>query len=290
MVFAHQLHGCPSGIPCADGASWVEITLDLLPLVAVAAASLLYLAGWRRVRKSGAGPIDNRRLALFGGGTLLLVAVLMIPLFPTGEQSLAVHMLQHELVFFAPLLYVMARAGTGMMLGLEPHLRGAVARRLAKVTASISWLRRRDTATAILVATFTLWHIPILFDTALESTLIHGMEHLAFLAAGALYWAVIVGGRRSGRGWHGGAIASLFTMMLIGTAAGALLTFASTPVYPVASALAGQTGLDWLMDQRLAGLLMWLPPGVVMLGLASWIAASWLSADEPRATESEVAS
>ena len=33
-----------------------------------------------------------------------------------------------------------------------------------------------------------LWHVPALYDAALEHPVVHTLEHLTFAAAGLLYW------------------------------------------------------------------------------------------------------
>jgi putative membrane protein len=45
-----------------------------------------------------------------------------------------------------------------------------------------------------------------------------------------------------------------------------LLTFASQPLYATYRASSGFAGLSTLDDQQLAGLIMWLPSGLVYLG------------------------
>jgi cytochrome c oxidase assembly factor CtaG len=55
-----------------------------------------------------------------------------------------------------------------------------------------------------------------------------------------------------------------------------VLTFAAGPIYPVYAATAAAAGVDPLRDQQLAGLLMWIPGGLVYLGAACAAFVSWL--------------
>jgi cytochrome c oxidase assembly factor CtaG len=199
-------------------------------------------------------------------------------------------MTQHVVLLLAPLAFVLGHTGTALLLGLAPRQRTAVSRWMRE-SGILGWLQRltrRPVAWAVLVLTVGVWHVPPIFDAAATSEPLHALEHGSFLLAGAVYWASILGGSR--RREQASALLSIFGIMLVGTAFGALLTFASTPWYPAHAELATLAGLDWLSDQQIAGLVMWLPPSVVMLAVFLRVAASWLNAVERRSRRVEVAS
>lgn len=54
---------------------------------------------------------------------------------------------------------------------------------------------------------------------------------------------------------------------------GALLTFSRRPLYPHYAARAPELGLDVLLDQQLAGLVMWVPACLPYLAGAVWLLA-----------------
>jgi putative membrane protein len=75
--------------------------------------------------------------------------------------------------------------------------------------------------------------------------------------------------------------ACLFVTSLVGGALGALMSFSQSPWYPDYAAM-GMTGigLDPVDDQRLAGLIMWIPGGLVH-GIAALVMFyKWLKAAE----------
>ena len=75
----------------------------------------------------------------------------------------------------------------------------------------------------------------------------------------------------------------VFATALQGAALGAVLTFATHPLYPshVAGALA--FGVRPLADQRLAGLIMWVPMGAVYLVTMACLFAGWMKEMDRRA-------
>jgi cytochrome c oxidase assembly factor CtaG len=60
--------------------------------------------------------------------------------------------------------------------------------------------------------------------------------------------------------------------------------FSARPWYPLHAAGDALWGLTPLADQQLAGLIMWIPAGVVYVGAAAALFVRWMAADE-RATE-----
>jgi putative membrane protein len=73
----------------------------------------------------------------------------------------------------------------------------------------------------------------------------------------------------------------LFTTMVHTGALGALLTFSTVPWYPAYAASTPLLGFDLLEDQRLGGLIMWVPAGLAYLAVALAAAARLLQGDQP---------
>ena len=62
-------------------------------------------------------------------------------------------------------------------------------------------------------------------------------------------------------------------------ALGALLTFSATPWYSGYFASSTALGWDPLADQQLGGLIMWIPGGLIYIGVALALGAKWLDPD-----------
>lgn len=82
---------------------------------------------------------------------------------------------------------------------------------------------------------------------------------------------------------HATAQLYVFTMGLQSAALGALLTFAAMPWYPAYAERTTAWGFTPLQDQQLAGLIMWIPAGVVYLAASAFFFVIWLRAEEARA-------
>ena len=83
------------------------------------------------------------------------------------------------------------------------------------------------------------------------------------------------------RGGYLLSAACLFLTSMVEGALGALMTFSASPWYSgyAAMGLSG-IGLDPITDQRLAGLLMWIPGGLVHGAAAAALLYRWLAGSE----------
>lgn len=192
-----------AGGDAADLAShaWEAWTLPIGPVIIALVAVALYSAGWWRLRSRGRHrEASIPKAIMFAAGIALVLLALVSPLDPVGEEYLlSVHMAQHLLLGdLAPLLLVAGISGP-LALFVVPrpllraigHSRGA--RRVLRVVG--------HPATALVVWTVVTagWHLPGMFEAALENRAVHDLEHATFVLAGTLIWIHILGavpGRR----------------------------------------------------------------------------------------------
>jgi putative membrane protein len=247
--------------------SWTFDPAIVVPLVVSLA---LFAVGWRRLheRSDRGAPRLVRRARLFSSGWLVLALALVSPLHEAGERSFAAHMFEHELIMLvaAPLL-VLSEPMAVMLWAFT----GAGRRRLGSlanapvVTSPWNWLTAPVTATLIQAAALWLWHAPALFDLALASEGWHAAQHLSFLVSALLFWTAMLSRRTA----PGVSALCLVVTSIVSGALGALMAFATSPWYAGYARLGlAPLGLSPAEDQQVAGLLMWVPGGLVHAGAA----------------------
>ena len=249
-------------------------TLDPWVTVPLGLALLIFVVGWHRLsRRSN---IARPRALLFLAGWTVLTVSLVSPLHEAGERSFALHMTEHELIMLvATALFAASQAGGTLAWGLPAPLR----RRLGgswKRPLTALWRRLTEpvTATVVQAAIMWAWHAPSLFNRALESRGWHIAQHMSFVIASLLFWTAMLNVRRGG---YLLSATCLFLTSLVEGALGALMTFSSSPWYPAYAAMGlSGVGLDPITDQRLAGLLMWIPGGLVHGVAAIALLYRWL--------------
>ena len=196
------------------------------------------------------------RAALVAGLVAIGIALLS-PLESMAHDLFSAHMAQH-----LTLIYVAAPL---LVLGL-PGMR--IPRLLTGVV----------TVWVLHVGVLWAWHLPALYSVALRTNPVHALEHLSFLGTAVLFWSVLLHPDPRRRVPYPAALFLVFLTAVASGALGAVLTFATQPLYDVHQGTTGS--LTQLEDQQLAGLVMWIPTGVVYLGTACVLFVKWLRSME----------
>lgn len=269
LIVAH------AGAPLAPHDLWSAWSFDPVVVAAVALTWWLY----RRGIRSAGRTTPTRQSRLTWGLVLATVAVLS-PVDAMGSVLASAHMVQHLLLMMvaAPVL-AWARSGETLLLGLPKGIRkrlGSWRRRLRLTPAVTRRISHPGLVWFAFAAVLWFWHMPGPYEAALDSELVHAVEHSTFIAVALFFWATIF---NTPARLQGLAVLGVFAAALQGTVLAAILTFAPSPLYSPYEITAPIWGLTPLEDQQLAGVIMWVPGGLIYLvvGLAlfgSWIAAS----------------
>ncbi|HYG05758.1 MAG TPA: PQQ-dependent catabolism-associated beta-propeller protein [Stenotrophomonas sp.] len=269
------------GLALAHGAGPVEglpWTFDPWVLAPLLLSLALYALGYLRLRRRMRQHRGlDRKAVCFAAGWLVLAGSLVSPLHAAGERAFAAHMLEHELLMLvaAPLLVLSRPIGVWLWaFGHRPRL--WLARLGTRAVVVLPWraLTRPLVATGLQAAVLWLWHVPVAFDLALSHSGWHVVQHLCFLCSALLFWWAMLTApaRRAGV-----VVACLFFTSLVSGALGALMAFSRGPWYAGYSALGLDAfGLSPAEDQQLAGLLMWVPGGLVHAAAGIWMLARGL--------------
>lgn len=262
-------------------------TLDPWVLGPLLMLALLYAAGSCRLRgRAGGGRSRlSRQHWLFAAGWLALAGALISPLHEGGERAFALHMIEHEMIMvLAALLLVSSQAGATILWALPQPARRVLGNVLRWRALASPWdfLSNPILATSLQAVALWMWHMPALFDRALQHEGWHLAQHLSFLISSLIFWWAMTHGR-GGKGAYGVSCLCLFATSVIAGLLGALMSFSDSPWYASYAAM-GMTplGLTPVEDQQLAGLLMWIPGGLVHAGVALYFLHKWLKATEER--------
>ena len=242
----------------------------------------MYARGFRAMRH----PLPAWRMVAFLAGLGAILVALVSPVDALAEQLFSVHMVQHMLlmVVAAP-LHQLGAPIRPLLLGLPRSVRRSVVRPLAG-SAMLCWvfhgLRLPLIAAALYVGGLYVWHLPGLYDTAVEHPLLHLVEHLWFLGAALLFWSVVIDPVpfRASLPYA----ARIPFLLLVGAAQntilGGLLAFSTRLFYPHYAGSAAAFGIDPVTDQRLGGAIMWVPGDLIFLAAASLAFFHWIAAEE----------
>ncbi|HMI88816.1 MAG TPA: cytochrome c oxidase assembly protein [Polyangiaceae bacterium] len=270
--------------------SW---TPDPVVWLALATMSSIYAFGVSRLwRNAGRGSgISVREATAYGAGIFSLIIALVSPLDYLSDYSFLAHMSQHELLMLvaAPLV-ALGRPAVAFFWALAPAHRRVVARTAKSPALRTFWRALSHPVTVLVLhgAVVWIWHARVLFDAAMQSEWIHGGQHLSFFVTAVLFWWAIVFGRY-GRAGYGVGVLFVFATATHTSLLGVLLTLAQHVWYAAYETRASRLGLDALDDQRLGGLVMWIPGGATLLLACLALLLAWLGEARRRAGHATLA-
>jgi putative membrane protein len=214
-------------------------------------ATGVYLRRWHRTGTSVG------RLALFLAGMACVAAAIVSPIDRLAEQLLSMHMVQHLLLLdFAPIL---------ITLSFTKVLLRPATRRIMPIERAAGPFAHPAFAAAFYISAMWVWHIPVLYDAALEHSGLHVFEHLVMSAAGGLYWWHVLSPIRPRVPLSGlGALGYMLSTKVFLGILGVVLTFAPESFYAFYEDGPRFWGLSAPEDQSLAGAIMAIEQSIVM--------------------------
>ena len=269
---AHVVPG-PAGPPPLgpDGFDWTAWHSDPTVVAGVAALGGLYVAALRRGRAQGRG-VKGVQVVSFFAGLAVLLGSLTGPLHDLSDYYLfSAHMVQHLLLVFAmPPLLLYGTPGWMLSPLLRHPLLLRVGRRLTRPSGAFASFN------LVLVA----WHLPPLYNLAMDHHGVHIDQHLMIMVVSViLCWPVMSPSPELPRAPYPVQMLYLFVVGLPMVVVSIFITMAGSVLYPYyATAPRVWEALTPHADQHLGGLIMWIPGGLVFLIAISVVFFRWQAA------------
>ena len=226
-------------------------------------------AAWRRV--------------LFVLGILVMMFALQSPTDVLGDDYLfSAHMAEHLL----------------LILMTAPFFVLGISERSARGWLRVGWVRKTEAvlgrplvAWLLGTGTMTIWHVPLFYNLALAHQTVHIFQHLSFLVTAVIFWWPVLNPLPERRMQTGLAIFYLFMAVAENSVLGITLTFMAVGHYPqyvhpedelgALNLIRNGWGLTPEVDQRLGGLMMWIPGCSVYFIAILGLFAHWYAQPEP---------
>jgi cytochrome c oxidase assembly factor CtaG len=235
--------------------------IDVLAPLALIAIAAAYARRASTLSQRGK-PVELWRQICFGTGVLVLLAADLPPLSNVAEELVVAHMAQH--------LLIGDLAGLLIALGLTgPLLQPMLARR------PFSWLRVLGNPLAALplwALNLYIWHLSVLYEGVLDSSLLHLAQHAGFFTFGLAMWLPLIGPLPKPTWFTDGAkLGYIIVVRLLEAVLANVLIWSGTVLYPDYGAGEAKWDIGPLADQGAAGNLMMIWTGSFTLGLFVWL-------------------
>lgn len=235
--------------------------LDPMLWAGLTLAAGAYLLAWRAVRRQGRYRLEGWHAVAYAGGIVSLVVALLGPLDAFNDEVFLVHMLQHVvLMLVAAPLMLLGRPVQLALRAIPVRQSGRVLRRVLHpgwVRGLLTVVTNPFVVFVIFNVNLVVWHLPGLYEAALENDLIHDLEHVTFFGTALLLWWIVIDPvprhHRLASHW---AILLLFASGAVSDLLGMTLLLSRQVHYGFYTRVINPWGLSPLADQRLAGLIM----------------------------------
>ncbi len=207
------------------------------------------LTGPLRSRLSPDAAYPRRQAVMFYSGLVIFYLAVGSPLDQAGERFLlSAHMLQHQLIIYP--------AAVLFLLGLPDWLVRPITGRPA-LRPLLRILTHPVVCGAVYTATLTVWHIPTLYDLALQNRPIHIAEHFSFFGSALFYWWPLLSpSKEFPPASHAWQMLYLPAVIIAMTPVFAFITFSPDVLYPTYEFAPRITYLTAAADQLMAGAMM----------------------------------
>ncbi len=210
------------------------------------------------------------RLSCFWLGLITIFVALQSPLDVLASFSLQIHMVQHLLlIIVAPVLLLLGSPLLPLLGGLPVRLRKEWVvpfsnwRPFRRALAS---LVHPLTAWLAFVLVLWGWHTPRAYNLALGSVGWHRVEHACFLTTALMFWFPVIRPFPIQPRWSTWLLLPyLFLAGVQGTVLCGILTFADHVLYPHYANTPNIWGQSPIVDQSIAGAIMWIPMSIAFL-------------------------
>jgi putative membrane protein len=206
--------------------------------------------------------------------TTIVILIPLLYLYLVGRQSVIREVLQISGWTILALCFLSPLCNMGVALFSARATQHVI---LVLIAAPLLAFRKKSvrggTLPLVVSATaFTaivwLWHSPRLYDATLQNNLVYWTMNVTMIGSAVWFWRCV---------FRAEILPNVAAVSCIGLqmcALGALIAFAKSPFYSVHADTTWLWGLSQLDDQRLGGLIMWVPAGLLGVGYSA--AVFWL--------------
>ncbi len=247
---------------------WSTVTSVTLPLL----IGVAYFVRVGHLREQGREP-SLLRQASFACGMAVIVLTTIGPMDVLADDFVFGHMIQHTILLDEVSL-LLALGLTGPVL--VPILSKPGVRRLQVLMHPV-------VAVLLWIVVMYAWHAPPLYQAAEESEVIHLFEHACFVGAGVTMWLALLGPLPK-PAWFGNGAKAVYVAAAHFSTMGLanILMWSDTVLYPFYAASDRAHGIEPVGDQSIAGVILMVQSGIVMLGMLFWLVLRWAEQDTER--------
>lgn len=259
-----------------------EFTVHWSTVIGSVGLGALYF--WR-ARHPPAGVAEHSPTT--GQRTMFIVALATILLSLNGwlhdlsdYYLFSAHMVQHlVLTLVVPPLLIMGTPGWM----LRPALRWP------GVGPAARWATAAPMAFVIFNVVLAVWHLPPMYEYAMEHHNVHIVQHLCFMISATLmWWPILSPLPELPRLSYPAQMLYLFLMSIPMSIVAVCIGYADHALYPFYAAAPRLWGITPMQDQLIGALIMWIPGGLFFFAVTAVVFFRWQKEGEDSQAAAQV--
>jgi putative membrane protein len=229
----------------------------------------------------GERPASRSQVIAFTLGIAVMWVAADWPVHELAEERLfSVHMVQHLLLsLVGPPLLLMGTPGWLFRALVRPRWLFTVVRTLSRPIPAL----------LLFNAYIAFSHWPPVVGVQVSSEIGHFLLHAVLVGTALLMWMPVASPvAEIPRLRYPGQMLYLFAQSIVPTVPASFLTFADAPLYPFYGEAAWLAGVDPVLDQRIAGLIMKLLGGLILWTAIAVLFFRWHAQEEATGSDAPV--
>ena len=180
------------------------------------------------------------------------------------------HMVQHlVLTLVAPPLLIMGTPGWMFREALRSH----------RVAATARWVTQPWRCFLVFSVVLAAWHLPPMYEYAMEHHNVHIGQHLCFMVAATLmWWPILSPLPELPRLSYPLQMLYLFLLSIPMSLVAICIANADSILYPAYASAPRIWGITPMQDQMIGALIMWVPGGLFFFAIISVVFFKWQAA------------
>ena len=226
------------------------------------------------------GPTSGQRTSFYLSLAILFLS-LNGPLHDLSDYYLfSAHMVQHLiLTLVVPPLMIAGVPGWMLRPLLRNRAMFSIARRFTTIGACF----------VIFNVVLAFWHLPPMYNLAMQYHEVHILQHLMFIGASVLMWWPLASPLPElPRAPYPAQMLYCFMMVIPMSVISIYIAMADTHLYPAYAIAPRVWGISPMEDQQYGGLIMWIPGGVFFYAVMTVVFFKWSARGEDDQASAQV--